>query len=109
MKKIFTIKNGKVAAASDAFDTFEEASAELKRWFEIDANKDNGGELLRRYKIKTRDASGRLWTQDEIEALEDGFSGGELVFPEYFDAYELDGSYYCIDDADDADEDECAE
>ena len=85
--------------------TRENALEELSEWFAIDASKDYGNELLREYDIKTRDASGRIWTQDEIDAM-DEFNGGEYIFPEDFDSYERDSVKYYVDEVDDEDDED---
>ena len=102
MFTIYKREPGKFPQKIITFEKFSHACEELKRWACIEASQDCGGEFIRENHLKIRDAAGQIWTQDEIDAAEeaefDGFNGGELVFPEYFDRFDIDSVMYYIEE-----------
>ena len=81
-------KNGK-RVYSETFDTFEDAQAELKRWYSIDEFKDCGNMTISPlFPIRTR--QGQVLSYEEAAALDDLSAGWTFVFPEKFCRYDFD-------------------
>ena len=85
---------------SEEFDSREQAIAQIKEWFKIDFDNDEGWsdttrEELRRYVEPV--VNGRILSWEEFDALEE-VNNFELKFDRDFDGYEVDGVRTYIDD-----------
>ena len=85
---------------SEEFDSREQAIAQVKEWFKIDFDNDEGWsdttrEELRRYVEPV--VNGRTLSWEEFDALEE-VNNFELKFDRDFDGYEVDGVRTYIDD-----------
>lgn len=88
-------KNGK-RIYSETFDTFEDAQAELKRWYSIDESNDCARAMLSDlFPIRTR--QGQVVSYEEAAALDELEAGWMFVFPENFSQYDFDNEINAIE------------